>query len=120
MPSRLRLLLVAGLAAALLPLVVNGAAVQVEKDRITGRVFNSSTNRGVPGLSVRLIAPRATKSPVRVTITNANGEFAFRELTVGRYLLSIYRGTTLVFQKEIDNSVSQAFTVPLKPVAGAR
>jgi hypothetical protein len=54
--------------------------------------------------------------PIRITITDANGEFAFRELAVGTYLLTIYTGTTLLYRKEIDNSVSQRFTVPLRPI----
>jgi hypothetical protein len=117
MHSRFAFSLAGGILAVLISLAANAVMVKIEQDRITGRVFDSSTNRGIAGLSVRLLAPRAAKLPVRVTITDANGEFAFKGVTTGKYLLEINRGTTLLYRKEIDNSIATSFTVPLEPVA---
>jgi hypothetical protein len=108
--------LAGGILAVLISFAANAVIVKIEQDRITGRVFDSSSNRGIAGLSVRLLAPRAAKLPVRVTITDANGEFAFKGVSVGKYLLEINRGTTLLYRKEIDNSVATSFTVPLQSV----
>jgi len=109
--------LAGGILMVLISLAANAVMVKIEQDRITGRVFDSSSNRGIAGLSVRLLAPRSAKLPVRVTITNVNGEFAFEGMTIGKYLLEISRGTTLLYRKEINNSVATSFTVPLEPVA---
>jgi Carboxypeptidase regulatory-like domain len=93
--------------------------VQVRHDSISGRVFNSASGAGVAGLSVRLIAPRALQLPVKITTTGANGEFRFSGLRTGKHLLTIYQGTTLLFRREIDNSIETKFVVSLKPVAAA-
>jgi Carboxypeptidase regulatory-like domain len=92
-------------------------AVQVKHDSISGRVFNSASGTGVAGLSVRLNAPRVLQLPVKITTTNANGEFQFAGLRTGKYLLTIYQGTTLLFRREIDNSIETEFVVSLRPVA---
>jgi hypothetical protein len=96
--------------------VISAGAAVVRPDSITGPVFDSSSNRGIAGLSVQLTAPRVMKQPVRITITNADREFAFKGLTAGKYLLTISRGTTLLYRKEIDNRVTKDFTVPLRVV----
>ena len=98
-----------GLAAAV--------EVQVRHDSISGRVFNSTSGSGVVGLSVRLVAPSALQLPVKITTTGENGEFRFSGLRNGKYLLTIYQGTTLVFRREIDNSIETNFVVSLRPVA---
>ena len=79
-------------------------------------MFETSTNRGIPGLSVRLIAPRAETLPEKITSTTSDGRFEFLELRQGKYLLMIYQGTTLLFRREIDTSVESEFTVALRPV----
>ncbi len=117
MRARFMLSFAGGILALLISLAANAVMMQIEKDRITGRVFDSSSNRGIAGLSVRLIAPRVARLPTRVTITDVNGEFAFKGVTTGKYLLEINRGTMLLYRKEIDNSAATSFTVPLQPVA---
>ena len=109
-------MLVLGILLTAVPICAGAVAISVQRDAISGRVFDSATDHGIAGLSVRLLAPRAMKQPVRVTITDANGEFGFRGLTVGKYLLTLYRGTTLLYRREIDNSVATTFAVPLRSV----
>jgi Carboxypeptidase regulatory-like domain len=116
MRTRIVVAITIGVLAGLFATAALAVEMQVERDRITGRVFESSTGRGIAALSVQLTAPRVARQPVRITITNTDGEFAFKGLTVGKYLLTIYRGTTLLFRKEIDNRVASAITVPLRVV----
>jgi hypothetical protein len=111
-------LITIGIVATLLAMNAHAVAVVVRPDSITGRVFDSSSNRGIAGLSVQLMAPKVLKQPVRITVTNADGVFEFKGLTVGKYLLAIYRGTTLLYRKEIDNAVANTFTVPLRVMPG--
>lgn len=106
--------LVATLILCTAAMAAHAVDVQVTRDHISGRVFEETSNRGIQGLSVRLIAPREMNVPVRITLSNANGDFAFTGLVEGRYLLVIYRGTNLVYRKEIDNRVAQRFAVTLR------
>ena len=106
-----------GLVLALVWADTQGAMVQVRKDMISGRVINTASGQGIPGITVHLIAPKAMRAPVRITATGTDGTFQFAKLTVGKYLLSMYQGTTLVFRKEIDTNVETQFAVPLKPVS---
>jgi hypothetical protein len=107
--------LTALVAFLIIPLIAQAVVVKVRPDSITGRVFETSTNSGVPGLSVRLVAPRAERLPTRITATTSDGRFEFVELRKGKYLLVIYQGTTLLFRREIDTSVETEFTVALRP-----
>lgn len=116
MRSRTLSIFAAGLFFALVWGLAAPVAVQVRHDSITGRVYNSASGSGVAGLSVRLEAPSALQVPVKITTTGANGEFAFSGLQTGKYLLSIYQGTTLVFRRAIDNSIETNFVVSLQPV----
>lgn len=108
--------LVATLILCAAAVVAHAIEVQVTDDQISGRVYESSSNRGIQGLSVRLVAPRLMKLPVRITLSDANGEFAFTGLEEGKYLLEIYQGTALLYRKEIDNRVAQRFAVTLRAV----
>jgi len=117
MNGRAVLIIAVGLCLALVWGRASPVKVQVRHDSISGRVFNSASGTGVADLSVRLMAPRVLQLPVKVTTTGANGEFQFSGLRTGKYLLTIYQGTTLLFRREIDNSIETEFVVSLKPVA---
>jgi len=116
MRTHIVLALATGILTALFVATVQAVDLHVDQDSIGGRVFDSSTNAGIPGLSVHLVAPKVANQAVRITVTNTDGRFAFNGLTVGRYLLTIFRGTTLVYRKEIDNRVTTSLTVPLRAV----
>lgn len=89
----------------------------VEGDSLTGRVFNSTNNIGLSGYSVRLIPPRASGLPVRVSLTGPDGRFRFNTIGKRRYVLEISRGITVVHRKEIDTGQPQRFQVGLRPIA---
>jgi hypothetical protein len=93
-----------------------GAEVSVRHDMITGRVVNSSTNAGIAGIAVQLLAPRAMREPVRITVTRSDGTFQLLKLSAGKYLMTMYQGSTLVFRREVDTRVETDFTVPLRPL----
>jgi len=115
--SKLKAVALTALVAFLvIPLIAHAVVVKVRPDSISGRVFETSTNMGVPGLSVRLMAPRAERLPTKITSTTNDGRFEFAELRKGKYLLVIYQGTTLLFRREIDTTVETEFTVALRPV----
>jgi hypothetical protein len=93
-----------------------GVSVSVHGDAISGRVFEPVSGLGVGGITVQLVPPSAVRAPVRVTTTASDGGFQFTKLTKGKYLLRMYQGMTLVYQKEIDTSVDAEFTVALRRV----
>lgn len=102
------LLLLIGATAVL------GMAVHVEGDKVNGRVFDSTTNHGIPGLIVRLTPPLASQEPERIARTGGDGEFGFNKVGKGKYLLQVYQGTTLLFRRLVDTSKDQDFLVTLK------
>ncbi len=116
MHTRMTLALGICLAALVASSPARAVTVEVRDDSINGRVFDSSSGQGIAGLSVHLVAPRALNQPVRITTTGPDGTFGFTRLTKGKHLLVIYRGTTLVFRREIDTTVTTSFTVRLRPV----
>jgi hypothetical protein len=89
-------------------------SIQVVGDSLKGRVFNSSTGRGVYGLSVRLIPARATGLPTKITFTTSDGRFRFGRLKRSRYVLEISRGMAVVYRREIDTNVEQSFQIALR------
>lgn len=82
---------------------------------IAGRIFNSATNQGIPGLTVKLTPPKSTASPQHATRTDVQGAFDFGKLAKGRYLLEVYQDTTLLFRRVIDSSQNSQFEVRLRP-----
>jgi len=114
--TRTELALAFCLTALVVSLSARAVSVEVRDDSIKGRVFDSSSGQGITGLSVQLIAPKVLSLPVKITTTASDGSFGFTQLPKGKYLLVIYRGTKLVFRREIDTTVTTTFTVPLRPV----
>lgn len=88
--------------------------VQVQGDKIDGRVFDSTSGQGIPKLIVRLTPPKAQKKSERVTRTDSDGKYRFEGIEAGRYLLQVYQGTTLLFRRVIDTSRDQDFVVTLR------
>jgi hypothetical protein len=105
-----------GVLLALLSVSASSAIITVRADTISGRVFEPTSGLGIGGITVQLLPPSAVRAPVRVTTTASDGGFQFIKLAKGKYLLRMYQGMTLVYQKEIDTNVDAQFTVPLRRV----
>jgi hypothetical protein len=92
-----------------------GMQATVHDGAISGRIFDSSTNEGIPGITVKLTPPRASALPQIVIRTDSEGRFDFGRVATGRYLLQVYQGATLLYRRVIDNSKDSRFEVPLRP-----
>ena len=75
---------------------------------LSGRVvLESPARKAPPRFTVRLYYPKEKNRPTLVTHTNADGDFRFDDVDAGRYLLEIYQGSEMVYQKVLtmdDNS----------------
>ncbi len=69
--------------------------------KLEGRVHEAMSNKGIPGLAVKLIPPTASQKPEKITFTDHNGEFHFPALDSGKYLLEVYQGVTLLHREMI-------------------
>ncbi|HMV85396.1 MAG TPA: carboxypeptidase-like regulatory domain-containing protein [Blastocatellia bacterium] len=69
--------------------------------KLEGQVLEADTNRGIPALSVKLIAAPDLSQPDRITSTNRDGQFYFGDLYRGRYLLEVRQGVTLLHRETI-------------------
>jgi len=114
MSSRRRITLALLCFAAASTTLVWGFEGHVRGDKVDGRVFDSTTDRGIPGMIVRLTPPRSSQEPERVTRTGVSGEYGFTKVKKGRYLLQVYLGSTLLFRRLIDTSQDQDFLVTLR------
>jgi hypothetical protein len=73
----------------------------------------------LPRFTARLYFPKEANRPTIVTYTDPVGNFKFDRLNAGRYLLEIYQGNEMVFQKAltVDNNLPQPLVVALRPRA---
>jgi hypothetical protein len=75
---------------------------------VEGVVYSARTGKGIPALTVQLIPPRSVKSPKRVLQTDRDGNFRFQDRDTQKYLgknlLEVRDGPTLLFRREIDTS----------------
>jgi len=67
--------------------------------KLDGRVHEAGSNKGIPGLTVKLIPPTASQKPEKITFTDPKGEFHFLSLASGKYLLEVYQGVTLLHRE---------------------
>ena len=109
-------------ALALAALVVAPARAHamkavVQGDSLVGKVFNSVTNKGLPGYQVQLTAAKSANIPVRIAITDAEGRYRFLHVWKGRCLLEVYWGLTLVSRQLIDTSTQGQYLVTLRPTS---
>lgn len=94
--------------------VAHAIEVTTHEGVVTGRIFDSTTNEGISGMTVKLTPPRATGRPARVTLTDSQGAFEFREPAKGRYLLEVHQGATLLYRRVIDTARNSKFQVQLR------
>lgn len=69
---------------------------------LTGRIYESGSNAGVPDLTVKLVPPKDAKEPEKVTTTDWNGVFRFPKLREGKYLLAVHQGVTILYRDVVD------------------
>ena len=95
---------------------LSGRASALGQLTLSGRV-SLQMKGALPRFTVRLYPPSASKRPTLVTYTDAGGNFKFTALDAGRYLLELYQGNTLVYQKVIaldKNQPPQPLVITLK------
>jgi hypothetical protein len=65
-------------------------------------------------LTARLYFPKSSGRPVLVAFADNRGDFAFRGLPAGPYLLEVYTHSELVYQRRID--IARGFKLQEKMV----
>lgn len=90
------------ITVVILPICSGAMDIAVERDNISGRIYDSSDNQGISNLVVKLTPPRNTKEPQKVTVTDQDGQFKFEGLKKTRYLLEVNQGPTLLYRDVID------------------
>ncbi len=79
-------------------LVTSVLAQAADRIGLDGTVYDTISHQGIPNLALKLIPPRDTPIPVRATFTDGQGRFHFPNLELGRYLLEVHQGSTLVYR----------------------
>ncbi len=88
--------------------VVDGGLYDAKEKTLTGTILESQSSNGVANLTVKLTPPRSTNRAQKLTTTDQQGQFNFREVEPGRYLLEIFQGLTPVYRKVFDTSSSSS------------
>ena len=91
-----------------------GVAIKVHDGRVDGRVFDSTTNLGVPGMTIKLKPPTSSHKPEKITLTRDDGSFQFPTMEKGRYLFEVYQGVNLVYRRVVDTTVDEELRATLK------
>ena len=110
-----RITLFVGLAACLA--LAGAASARQPRLALSGRVvLDSPEQKAPPRLTVRLYYPKEANRPTLVTYTNADGDFKFDDMDKGRYLLEIYQGSQMVYQKvlSLDENSPPQLVITLK------
>lgn len=85
---------------------------------LSGRVVLEGPGaKALPRFTARLYFPKEVNRPTIVTYTDAAGGFRFGGLDEGRYLLEIYQGSEMVYQKALvlDANLQQPLVITLRP-----
>ncbi|MET0625925.1 MAG: hypothetical protein ABW250_23525, partial [Pyrinomonadaceae bacterium] len=105
-------------ALALAACLALAGAAHARQPRLTlnGRVvLESAEQKAQPRFTVRLYYPKASNRPTLVTYTNAAGDFSFADVEAGRYMLEVYHGDAMVYQKVLNiDGNSRPLVITLK------
>ena len=100
------------------------AGARQDKLSLSGRIVvetSAPTQKppALPRFTARLYFPKGVNRSAIVTYTDAAGSFRFNGLKAGRYLLEIYQGSEMVYQKvlALDGNLQQPFVITLRPRA---
>lgn len=113
-----KMIFVLGLAACFA--LAGSARARQAQLSLSGRVVMEAREQGraapPPRFTARLYFPKEGNRPTLVTYTDAGGNFKFAGLNAGRYLLEIYQGNDMVFQKviTIDGGLPQPVLITLR------
>jgi hypothetical protein len=91
-----------------------GLATAQPTGDLSGRVFNAASRAGIENLEVKLTPPRSVNVPIRLTRTDRNGDFLFRRLAPGRYLIEVSQGLHILYRVEIDSTRQSRVDIPLQ------
>lgn len=98
------------------------ADARQEKLSLSGRIVletSAPTQKPttLPRFTARLYFPKEVNRSAIVTYTDAAGSFKFNGLDAGRYLLEIYQGSEMVYQKvlRLDGELPQPLVITLRP-----
>jgi hypothetical protein len=81
----------------------------------SGRILVDGTAQNqMPRFNLKLYPPKESNKPISLATADDNGKFAFTGLAQGTYLLEIYFGQDLVYQKEVDLSGSKDLNIDLR------
>ena len=87
---------------------------QQPRGSLSGQI-RLDNNAAPPRLTVRLYPRRESGRPPIVTYTDGQGRYRFSNLTPGQYLLEVYQGERMSYQKVIDvRAGQQTFDITLR------
>src|SRR2546425_8735106 len=102
------------LFALLIFVLTSSAQAQGPAATFSGHVFEAGNNRGIENLEAKLTPPRNTNLPIRLTRTDRDGRFVFRNLVRGPYLLEVSQGVYLLYRVEVDPRSVDKIDIPLR------
>jgi carboxypeptidase family protein len=90
------------------------AAAARQATTLSGQI-KLDNNTVPPRLTVRLYPKKESKRPTIVTYTDRAGRYRVANLSAGQYLLEVYQGEKMAFQKALDvRGGQQVFDITLK------
>jgi hypothetical protein len=99
---------------ALVAICAASTALSEQAVDFAGRVFDAASQRGIENLEVKLTPPSNSNATIRVTSTDQNGLFVFKQLAKSRYLLEVSQGVHVLYRVEVDASKQDRVDIPLE------
>jgi hypothetical protein len=103
------------LALAACLALAGAAGARQPRLALSGRVVLESAQK-TPRFTVRLYYPKESNRPTLVTYTDVGGNFRFEGIDRGRYMLEVYHGDAMIYQKVLTfDENSGPLVITLKP-----
>ena len=81
---------------------------------LNGKIFETTTKKGIENLEVKLTPPRNSDLAIRLASTDSRGEFHFSQVRPSKYLLEVSQGPNLLYRNEIDALSVSRIEIPLQ------